>query len=131
MRIYLRRVIFVAQTIIETQVFGNLPRILPEEIQLMGSDAIDRARKLVVVIGEAADEIGQGAARIRVVASKVERSIVIEVVMEVVPYPTDIGSKLQSVASPGPGKSILVLKSYVVNLGRSLRGGSEVECTPD
>ena len=130
-RIDLRRVVFVAQTVIQAQVLGNFPRILGKEIQLVSSDAVDCAGELIIVIGKTANEIGQSTARIGVVGSVVEGSVVVKIVVEVFLDPADIGSELQSVAALGPGKSILILKSGVVNLGGTLRRRAKIERTAD
>src|ERR1700722_50310 len=93
----------------------------------MGSDAIDGAGKLVIIVGKAANKVGQSVARIRVVASEIERAVVVEIVVEVFFDPADIRSKFESVPAFRPGKSILVLKCSVVNLGGTLWRRAEIE----
>ena len=89
---------------------------------------------LIIVIPEAAHEIRQRIAGIAdPVVAKIEAAVVVEIVVEVLPYVREITAEFPLVPSVGPGEIIGQLKSGAVQLGWSLRRwtGREAGCVHD
>src|SRR5581483_1880809 len=57
MGIDLRRVVFVAQTVIESEALPDLPRVLPVEMERGGPDAVDGTGELEEIVREASNKI--------------------------------------------------------------------------
>src|SRR5208283_5893301 len=93
-RIFLRRVVFVAKPIVETQVLPHLPCVLCEKVKLVAANAIDRAGKLVVIVGEAADKIGERTSRICIVRAVVERPVIVKIEVEITLRPAEVSTEL-------------------------------------
>ena len=97
----------------------------------MAPDAVSRAGKLIIIIGEAANEVGEGATRVGIVASVIKRSVIVKVIMEITLRPANVRAEFESVFAAGPGKSVLVLKSNIMVFGGTLRRRAKVERSRD
>src|ERR1019366_3946864 len=89
------------------------------------------AGKLIIVVPEAAHKVGERTPGETPEVSEVEAAIVVEVVVEIIPYPPQVCAELQVVFPLGDGKRVLVLERRIMKLRRSLRRRPQVKGSVD
>ena len=86
----------------------------------MSSYPVLGSRKLKIVVVKTADKIGQVVAGKWAKVTKEKTPIVKKIESEIIPDPTQITTKLQVVVSASQRDSVLILKSRVMQFGRTL-----------